>query len=212
VNGTRAGGYAGIVFVVLTILWAILLLVADRPDYNSSNDTVTEFWGDSSNRKLLLLAAVSLSFGGAVLLWFLGSFRVVLRRAEGEPARLATIAFAAGVVLSALMLLKSSIHGGLALALEFGQGFTLDPDAFRALDAVVFGLFIQEGIAAAVLVGAASLLVLRTRVFPRWFGRTGVVVAVLALASWLVPGLPLIFVLAWVLAVSVLMLRRPAAV
>jgi hypothetical protein len=39
-----------------------------------------------------------------------------------------------------------------------------------------------------------------------WFG---FVVAVIELASWLRDGEPLILMLAWVVAVSVLMLRRP---
>jgi hypothetical protein len=207
-DGERVGAYAGIAFVALTVAWAVLLIVADRPGHNSSNDTISEFWDDSGKRGLVLLATVALSFAGAALLWFLGSFRVVLRRAEGEPARLATIAFGGGVVLAGLMFVKNSIDAGLAIALEFeADGFTLDPDAYRTLHAVFLGLLVHEGIAAAVLIGAASLLALRTRLFPGWLAWAGIVFALLALASWLVAGFPLILVLAWVLAVSVLMLR-----
>jgi hypothetical protein len=212
VNGTREGGVAGIAFVVLTVLWAIIVATADRPSYNSADAAVSEFWSDSGNRRGLLLAALALALAGVALLWFLGSFRVVLRRAEGDPARLATIAFAGGVALSVLLFVKNAIEGGVALALEFEQGFTLDPDVYRALNAVFLGLLIHEGFAAAVLIGAASLLVLRTRVFPGWLGWTGLAVALLALLSWLIPGLPLVLVLAWILVASVLMLRRSAPV
>jgi hypothetical protein len=212
VNDTRSGAFAGIAFVALAVLWAIVLATADRPSYNSADDSVTEFWTDSGNRRLVLLADLALGLAGVALLWFLGSFRVVLRRAEGEPARLATIAFAGGVVLSALLFVKNAIEGGIALALEFEQGFTLDPDVYRALNAIFLGLLIHEGLAAAVLIAAASLLVLRTHVFPRWLGWTGLAVAVVALLSWLVPGLPLVLVLAWILAASVVMLRRPVVV
>jgi hypothetical protein len=212
VNDTRSGAFAGIAFVALAVLWAIVLATADRPSYNSADDAVTEFWTDSGNRRLVLLADLALGLAGVALLWFLGSFRVVLRRAEGEPARLATIAFAGGVVLSALLFVKNAIEGGIALALEFEQGFTLDPDVYRALNAIFLGLLIHEGLAAAVLIAAASLLVLRTHVFPRWLGWTGFAVAVVALLSWLVPGLPLVLVLAWILAASVVMLRRPVVV
>jgi hypothetical protein len=209
-DGVRAGGLAGVAYVALTVLWAVLLIVADRPGHNSSNDAIADFWGDSGNRILVLLAAISLSLAGVALLWFLGSFRVVLRRAEGEPARLATIAFGGGVALAALMFVKNSIDGGLAIALEFeADGFTLDPDAYRTLRAVFLGLLIHEGIAAAVLIGAASFLVLRTRVFPGWVAWSGLVVALFALLSWFVAGFPLLLVLVWILAVSVLMLSRP---
>lgn len=211
-NDTRSGAFAGIAFVALAVLWAIVLATADRPSYNSADDAVTEFWTDSGNRRLLLLADLALGLAGVALLWFLGSFRVVLRRAEGEPARLATIAFAGGVVLSALLFVKNSIEGGIALALEFEQGFTLDPGVYRALNAIFLGLLIHEGLAAAVLIGAASLLALRTRVFPRWLGWTGLAAALVALLSWLIPGLPLVLVLAWILAASVVMLRRPSVV
>jgi hypothetical protein len=207
VNDTRSGAFAGIAFVALAVLWAIVLATADRPSYNSADDAVTEFWTDSGNRRLVLLADLALGLAGVALLWFLGSFRVVLRRAEGEPARLATIAFAGGVVLSALLFVKNAIEGGIALALEFEQGFTLDPDVYRALNAIFLGLLIHEGLAAAVLIGAASLLVLQTRVFTRWLGWTGLAVALVALLSWLVPGLPLVLALVWILVASVLMLR-----
>jgi hypothetical protein len=209
-DGMRSGAYSGVVFVALTVLWAVLLIVADRPGHNSSNDAISEFWGDSGNRTLVLLAAIALSLAGVALLWFLGSLRTILRRAEGEPARLATIAFAGGVVLATLMFVKNSIDGGLAIVLEFeADGFTLDPDSFRTFRAVFLGLLVHEGIAAGVLIGATSLLLLRTRVFPRWLAWSGLVVAVLALASWFVAGFPLLLVLAWVLTMSVLMLRSP---
>ena len=212
-NGTRAGGLAGIVFVALSALWAILLLVGDRPAFHSSNASISDYWDDSGKRALSIFAAIALALAGLALLWFLGSFRVVLRHAEGEPVRLATIAHAGGVVMAALLFVKNSIDGGLALALTFGEAgendFTIDPEVFKAFDAFFVGLLIHEGLAAAVLIGAASLLSLRTRLFPRWLGWTGAVVAVLQLASWIVYGAPLILALAWILAVSVLMLRRP---
>jgi hypothetical protein len=209
VTDARSGGFAGIAFVALTVLWGILLAAADRPSYNSSDAAVSEFWGDSGNRRQLLVAELALAFGGIALLWFLGGFRIVLRRAEGDPARLATIAFAGGVALSALLFVKNAVEAGITLALEWEQGFTLDPDVYRALNAVFLGLLIHEGFAAAVMVGAASLVVLSTGVLTRWLGWTGVAVALIALASWLIPGVPLILVLAWILAASVLMLRRP---
>lgn len=214
-DGTRAGGFAGIVFVGLSAIWAILIIAADRPGYGSSSAAISEYWDDSGNRVVSLLGAVVLSLAGVALLWFLGSFRVVLRGFEGEPGRLASVAFAGGVVMAALLLVKNSIDGGLALALTFGEAgendFTLDPDVFKALDALFLGLLIQEAIAAAVLIGAASAVILRTRMLPRWLGGTGIAVAVLQLASWIVYGAPLVLALAWILAVSLLMLRRRAA-
>lgn len=214
-NSTRTGGVAGIAFVVLTVLWGLLLLLSDRPGYASSNAAISEYWADTGNRAVSAFGAFALALGGVALLWFLGSFRVILRRAEGEPAPLATIAFAGGVVMTALLYVKNAIDGGLALATEFGEqgqeDFVLDADVFKALDAFFVGLLIQEAFAAAVLIGAASLLVLRTGVLPRWVGWTGVAVAALQLASWVVYGFPLLLVLAWILAVSVLMLPRRAA-
>ena len=211
-NGTRSGGFAGIAFVALSVVWAILVVAGDRPDYDSSSAAISEYWGDSGKRVLSLFGAIALSFAGLALLWFLGSLRIILRRAEGEPARLATIAFAGGVVMAALLYVKNAIDGGLALAFEFGeqgaQDIMLDPEVFRALDAFFVGLLIHEAFAAAVLIGAASLLVLRTGLFPRWLGWAGVVVALLEFASWLVYGAPLILALAWILVASLLMLRR----
>jgi hypothetical protein len=205
----RSTGILGIVFVALSLLWAALVISADAPPWDSPDREVTTFFADGGNRAQLLLAAVALALAGVILVGFAAGFRRVLVRGELPHRWLADAAFGGGVAMAALMFVKNAILGGLPMAAEFSEDFVVDPGAYHALDAVQTGVLIQEGFAAAVLIGGASLYALRTRALPRWLAASGALVAALALLSWFLYGVPLILVLAWLLAASVLLLRRP---
>ena len=83
--------------------------------------------------------------------------------------------------------------------------FTIDPDLARLLNNAANSLNPEAAIPMlAPLVLATSLVALRTRVFPRWLGWAGFVVAFGCLCGFLA-GL---FAL-WVVVVSVYLARRP---
>jgi hypothetical protein len=205
----RSTGILGIVFVGLSLLWAALLISADPPPWDSSDREVTAFFADGGKRAQLLTAAVALALAGVILVAFAAGFRRVLLRGESAQRWLADAAFGGGVAMAALLFVKNAILGAVPIAAEFSDDFVVDPGAYRALEAVQTGVLIQEGFAAAVLIGGASLYALRTGALPRWLAISGAVVAALALGSWFLYGVQLILVLAWLLAASVVLLRRP---
>jgi hypothetical protein len=202
----RRWGWGGIAFVALVVGWAIVIIAVSRPGADASADEIRSFFADDGDSGWLFFSSILLGLAGLVFLPFLGSLRSVLRRAERGTGRLSAVAFGAGLVFTALLFVKNSIDLGIAIAVEW-QDLELDPGAYQLLDGVFAGLLMHEGVALGVLIGATSLIALRTGVFPRWLAWSGVVVAILSVLSLLLFGFPLILDLVWLLAVSALIVR-----
>jgi hypothetical protein len=204
----RRAAVAGIVFVALAIVWAILR--TSGPGSGDSHAEITKFFSDSGDRTRFGAAGWVMAAGGVFLLWFFSGLRVLLRRAEGEPGRLSALAFGSGVVMVALLFAKNSIHPAFAGVYEYADDFKLDPNTYQLLDSIWFWLIAQEVMAGGIAVAATSALALRTGVFPRWFGWAGVVVAALSFLAIPLFLAPAIVLLAWILVASALMWTRTA--
>ena len=60
--------------------------------------------------------------GGIMIIWFMGSLGSRLRMAEGEPGRLASIAFGIGVVWGAIWLLSAMLNSSaIVLAAQYNN-------------------------------------------------------------------------------------------
>jgi NAD(P)-dependent dehydrogenase (short-subunit alcohol dehydrogenase family) len=202
----RRWGWGGVAFVALVLAWAIVIIASSRPGADASAEDIRSFFGPGGDSGWLFLSTALLGLAGLVFLPFLGSLRAILRRAEGGTGRLSAVVFGAGIVFAALNFVKNSIDLGVVMAVEW-QDLEVDPAAWQLLDALFTGLLMHEGVALGVLVGATSVIALRTGVFPRWLAWSGVVVAILSVLSVLLFGLPLVLDLLWVLALSGLILR-----
>jgi hypothetical protein len=194
------------------VAFAVFFLAALGVSGNGPGDTpeeVAEWYGDEGNRGaaflvFFLLAAAALSFLG-----FLGMLRGVLVRAEGDPARWTALGFGAGVASATLLLASASLYVAPAAAAGREQ-FPFDPSTANALSNAGFMLLVSSTMSGALLVLAASIVAHRTGILPRWLALAGFVVApVLLLAIFF---LPLFVWLAWMLAVSVVLLVRTARV
>jgi hypothetical protein len=199
----RRWGWGGIAFVLLVLGWAIVLIASSRPGADASAEDIQSFFGPDGDSGWLFLSSLFLGLAGLVFLPFLGSLRSILRRAEGGTGRLSAVAFAAGVAFTALLFVKNSIDLGVASAVQW-QDLEVDPRAWQLLDGLFGGLLAHEGVALGVLIGATSVISLRTSVFPRWLAWSGVVVAVLSVFTALLFGVPIILDLVWLVALSVL--------
>lgn len=58
----------------------------------------------------------------------------------------------------------------------------------------------------SVLVSAASLIILRTRILPQWLALLGLIAALLALIQFLIPPYGGMLALLWIVVLSALML------
>jgi hypothetical protein len=150
--------------------------------------------------------------GAALVLWFSGSVADWLRRAEGEPARLATAALSLGILWSGVWLLSAFFNSAaIMLAADYG-----DPAGAR-----VAGVLAREApdvLTAGVMFAwllATSFVGLRFGGLPKTYAYATaaltVTFIVLAFADWygerelsgVIGGLALL----WMGATSVLLLR-----
>ncbi len=206
----RYGALAGVLFVVLTV--ASGMLTGSPPDLDAPAGEVVKWVAEHD-------AEVRISCFLGVLavfpaLWWLGSLWRALRRAEGGQPRL-TVAAVLGLLFAGGLVTVASILSS-ALSLRFRD---LDPGTVRFVYLASQMLFYGAGIGIAALVGAISVVTLRSGAFPRWHGIVGALLAV----AWLVSSfgmtsdkdgfLALGFVcfliwMLWTLVLSVLMYQR----
>ena len=139
-------------------------------------------------------------------LWFLGVLRGVLRRVEGEAGALSSAALAGGIVFAALSAAGFAAEILYPATVLRFEGYDQDDGLAYASLALSSWLYHYCQVGASVLVGATSLLALRTGVLPRWLALAGLVVALLTLLHFLLPLLGALAGLLWIAAVSALML------
>jgi hypothetical protein len=209
----RWARFAPLAGVLAVILWVIGLSMvetaADQPDDDAQAAAFVQFFEEGAGR--LVAGAFLFMVGSAVFLWFLGTLRARVHAGEGGPGRLASIVFAAGIVIAAMSMAFAAPYaaGGFAAG---ELGVTLDPGAAQALSVLDDGFFIAAEAATAVFFLALAVALLRTRALPVWLAWASLVLGVVALLPWIgwaafIWGLPL-----WVLIASVWMFVRPAPV
>lgn len=157
----------------------------------------------------LAFAGLSLDvLGSLAFVVFAGRLWGALRKAEGSPAWLSTSAFGAALLAVAASFVDKTIFA--AVFAQAGAG--LEPSVAAPLYAAAsasFGLF---GAFAGLFIGLAAAVVLQAGVLPRWLGWLGVAVFALSVAGVAVAGVGFLafpVVLLWMIAASLLLLRRP---
>lgn len=211
----RLAASTGIIFVVLI---AVGFLVVGEPplDAAASNDAIKAYY--VGNRATLLAQSYLQGLAAIAFLWFVGALRSALRGAEVGSGRLSATAFGGGVALVAVAMVGNLFH--TALAYRLADESIPVARAFFDLQALTYTLTYFPGV---VLVGAASVLMLRTGALVRWWGGVGLLVAVLLLVGGagvttssgpLAAGGDVGFAafgafLAWVLVTSIMMVASP---
>lgn len=146
--------------------------------------------------------------GSLAFVVFAGRLWGTLRQAEGAPAWLSVSAFGAALLAVAGSFVDKTIFA--AIFSQAGQG--LEPSVATVLYAAVSASFALFSAFAGLFIGLAALVVLQTGVLPRWLGWLGVVVLALSVAGNAVAGVGFLafpLVLLWLIATSLLLLRRP---
>lgn len=210
------GGLAGILCVLS--LAAASVLVRHSPSTDQPTGDITGYFTD--NRTSALLATYLLGFGATALLFYLGALRQLLGQDE-ELHGLADVAFAAGVTVVAVVVVAS----GMLAVLAFRPDTT--PAVARALYDANGLLIAFASFPAAAFLSSASVVVIRSGVLPRWLGWAGLVVAAAELVGAASFGQAGAFrpqgdlvaaqagangLLLWLLATSVVLLRRGSPV
>jgi hypothetical protein len=194
------------------VAFALLVLTALGVSGTGPGDSpaeVADWYSDEGNRSAAFFVFFLLAGAALAFLWFLGALRSVLVRAEGDPARWTAVAFGAGVASATLLLASASLYISPA-ASAAQEDFPFDPGTANALTNAGFALLASSTMTGALVALATSIVAYRTGLLPFWLALAGFLVAPALLFA--VFFIPLFIWLAWVLAVSVVLLVRTARV
>jgi hypothetical protein len=182
-------------------------LVADVSDPHAPQQEITDYLADSDNHTRNIIGAYMWVLGALLFLWFVARLRSVLREAEGGTGFLSNVAFGAGVIYSALMMVSAAAFAAVGYAVGLRDATVSEPDLVRVLPQLAWmNLLLGAGFAGIVLVLAACIVSFQTGVLPRWLAWLGVLVAIVLLFD--VIYINIVPLLVWVLAASIVLLMR----
>jgi hypothetical protein len=205
---------AATITAVVGALHALLFLaswflVQEAPGPDATNAEISEYYGSSDSRTVLLVGLYLMPFAGIAFVWFTVALRMWMEGSSHRRSILqSNLMLVAGVVYVALFFVAGASSSVLAASVEFAEG-EVDPVAAREFP--VFGstiMFVFAFRMAAMFVFAASSIGQRAGVLPRWFAWSGYVVGAFLLLSasferWFVLVFPI-----WLLVLSALLLRN----
>ena len=199
----RLAALSGVVAVALWVIGIVIQESSNLPGDDADGDEVLAWFASEENT--ILAGGFVFMLGVLFFFVFLAALRVRLLEAEGPVGFLTALVFGAGIAaaLSLLMLPAPDMSGALS-------NDELTGDAALAVNSLGDMFFLGAELASALLIAAAGLIFIRTRVLPAWLGWASLVVALWLLIppiGWagLLLGVPL-----WTILVSVLLWMRSA--
>jgi hypothetical protein len=195
----RFAPLTGVVFFVLLAI--SFALSGNTPDTNTSTADTVSYWSSHDSRQIA--SAIIGTFSVIFFIWFGGSLRSVLLRAEGGEGRLSMIAFAG--------MLTIGISGAIGGALTFTVADTVNDvpaEATQTLSVLSSDFFFPFLAGIALFMFATGICVLRHGGLPRWLAWAAIVIGVVSVTPIGFAGFLAVFV--WVLVVSIVLYLRGA--
>jgi hypothetical protein len=204
-NTNRLLAIAGIIFAIALIAG---LMTAGAIDNSESDADILKDTNDSGTQTFIIIGAYLMAISGVMLLCFGARMRTFLGAAEGGSQTLARLAQTGATVSAALFATGGVIVATTAGAIVFGGTPDVkDADVARFVPQIGFAIILIGGMfAAIVMILSTSIIVLRTRVLPTWYGWFGVVASFALLFG--AEFLPAIALPLWALIGGILMLNR----
>jgi hypothetical protein len=213
-NWERWGAATGYLVLALGIVGAAFERGA--PPANAAAEESLAFF--TAYRSELLAQSLMFVLSAGVYLWWFGSLRSFLLRAEGENGRLTTVAFGAGVAWAGLQMVLQSVQVALATGIQDDPA----PALVGMFGDLTYALSVIAYVPMAVMLAAIAVVSLRSGAFPAWLGWLSTLVAAANLvmslgivvdSGSLVPGGAFTYVLYalmvfWLAAVTTVMVVR----
>jgi hypothetical protein len=143
----------------------------------SGNDPTAVAAFVADHRAAILWQSMLFVLSAGIYLWFLGSLRSRLARAEGGTGRISTVMFGAGTTWVALSMMAQSFQVGVAMA----PNGPLPPPLLWTF-AAAFGI---ANLPLAIMLIAFAAVSLRNGAFPKWLGWLSLVTAGAELVLWI---------------------------
>jgi hypothetical protein len=190
----------GVAFVAVLIIG--FLVGGEPPDVKEPAQEIVDHYVD--NKDSVKIGVGLELIAAALLLFFAGYLRKVLRAAPGEGGMLPAVALAGATVMAAGAALDGTISFALAEAAD-----DIEPASVQALQALWDNDWPMLALGAAVLLLASGLSIALYGSLPRWLGWVAILLGVVGMT-------PIGFVAfagggVWILIVSVLLTVRARA-
>jgi hypothetical protein len=184
----------GVAFVVVLIIG--FLVSGEPPDVKNPAQEIVDHYVD--NKDSVQIGVGLELIAAALLLFFAGYLRKVLRATPGEGGMLPAVALAGATVMAA----GAALDGTISFVLAESAG-DIEPAAVQALQAIWDNDWPPIALGAAVLLLASGLSIALYGALPRWLGWVAILLGVIGLTpigfvSFLGGGI-------WILIVSVLL-------
>jgi len=209
-TAVRWGAIAGIAFVLLFVVGVIF--IGDTPDTDATPTEIADFYDDNANQWRIILGFYLWVLAALAFIWFVASLRTSLRPAFEGSRTTAFLTLVAGLTFPVMLMLGAAAIAAVSGAIVFGevptQSLGMDPAwLFPQLGFAV--ILIPGALAAAAFVALVTMAGGQAGLLPGWLLVLGGVAAVLLILS------PFFFPMAalpiWVLAASIVLLRRQSA-
>jgi hypothetical protein len=190
----------GVAFIVVGI--AAFAIGGEPPEAKEGAQKVVDHYVD--NKDSVQIGALGATLAGALLIFFFGYVRKVLRAAEGENGMLSLVAF----VGAAIMATGVAIDSMIAFALAEGAD-DIEPVAAQALQALWDNDFLPLALGSVVLLLATGLSIVRHGALPKWLGWVAIALAVISFTP--IGFVGFLGAALWILIVSVMLSLRARA-
>jgi hypothetical protein len=210
-GAARVAAISGIVFAVLFVV--ALVLVHQAPALGDSDAAYAAFYANGGDQLFVAIGIYLVPFAGIAFLWHMTAIRSVLDTLTPTPSMMAHgLNLLAGIIFVTLAFAGTAAVGAVAFGVYFGHSPAEDPAVARALTDVGYGLVFVFAVRGAGMFALTTTTLLRNaKVLP-----TIATVAAYVLAAFLLlavtknPVAILVFP-AWVVLISVFLLRHAAA-
>lgn len=169
----RWGGYAGLGFIVLSVVAGFL--PGTPPRVTATTSTITSYVTSGQTR--MLLAALLLAAAAGLVIWFTAAFAEAIReRDERSDVHMALLA---GGVLVGGAIFMSAVGSAVLAYRSDARADTITLALFQGT--MVLNTMI--GFAAALPLTAAGIGVMRTRLMPNWLGYVALAAAAVSVLA-----------------------------
>lgn len=208
----RLGAASGLVSV--SLLLVTLFIIRPLPDDAAG---IVAYFAD--NRTRMQVAALMVTFGAVVFLWFVGHLRHLLQRAEHGAEAFSPLVLIAGLSLATMTIVHILPAAALA-ALTKRPGEVNTSVVYALYDMHTLSLG-AVGLLVALFAGTAGMAMVRKEVVGPWLGWLGILTALIGLvcgvAAFFVTGsavMRMAYVIGipfglWLGVTSLVMLYRP---
>jgi hypothetical protein len=158
--------YAGVIYVMT---WIIGLLIESGLPSSSANQTELLAYFTTHQQSHMIQAYLIDGIAGIAILVFSAALAAHFRNLESDNSSFAQIVLGAGIAAASVSL----VQAGFQEALSNPEIITTGSSSIRTILILVNQIDTFKLLVLALLSGAVSILVFRTRHFPVWYGWLG---------------------------------------